>query len=136
MGAVFTMHDIDDNIRGAVSKKTELLVHFTSASKRQKWLDAYNAVPEGDNEYVSWNCPQVQALYDYEPRSEEELRLAEGQIINVVKRDLDGWSRGHYADRPYDERTNPDKWFPANYVTEKRDSAHAMAQRLTAMHSA
>ncbi|KAL0479450.1 NADPH oxidase [Acrasis kona] len=52
----------------------------------------------------------ARCLYDYEPASSDELQLSEGDIIDVMDRDLSGWWTG------VNKTTKAKGLFPNNYV--------------------
>lgn len=54
------------------------------------------------------NCPRVKALYDYNPQDLDELRLKEGDLVELLKEDEGGWWHGRLRGKT--------GLFPANYV--------------------
>jgi hypothetical protein len=52
----------------------------------------------------------VEALFEYTPENADELALAAGDIVQVLKKDDGGWWEGKI-----DERTG---WFPDNFVKD------------------
>lgn len=52
--------------------------------------------------------PKCRAIYSYEPQDTDELMLAEGDIIEIVKEDASGWWLGKLKGR--------EGLFPANYI--------------------
>jgi len=51
----------------------------------------------------------VVAIYDYHKLREDELELKEGDVINVIKKNDDGWFEG--------VKDGIQGLFPGNYVT-------------------
>ncbi|KAF8487578.1 hypothetical protein JB92DRAFT_3021974 [Gautieria morchelliformis] len=60
----------------------------------------------------------VKALYDYEPSSEDELAMSEGQILFLVERTDDEWWKVKHKPASQDEETGPSGLVPASYVEE------------------
>lgn len=64
------------------------------------------------------------ALYDYEPQAENELAIAEGEIIYVLeKSEEDGWWKAKKKATEEDE-DEPSGLIPNNYVEEVRAVSH------------
>jgi myosin-1 len=54
-------------------------------------------------------------LYDYVAQDADELTLATGDMVQIVKKDPSGWWQGRLKGR--------DGLFPANYVEEENSNA-------------
>ena len=55
-------------------------------------------------------CCRFRAVYKYNPQNEDELELAEGDVVMVMEKCDDGWFVGT------SERTKDFGTFPGNYV--------------------
>jgi len=60
--------------------------------------------------YEEPKYPRFRAVYKYNPQNEDELELAEGDVVMVMEKCDDGWFVGT------SERTKDFGTFPGNYV--------------------
>ncbi|XP_017877244.1 unconventional myosin-Ie-like isoform X2 [Ceratina calcarata] len=56
------------------------------------------------------SLPKAKSLYDYSPQDVDELQLKEGDIIEILKEDKDGWWHGRLNGRT--------GLFPSNYIVK------------------
>ncbi|XP_015594715.1 uncharacterized protein LOC107267462 isoform X1 [Cephus cinctus] len=111
-------------------REAEYVVTCDSDTERQRWLDAVSSPKSelvGERLYESWDCPQVMALYSYSPRQPDELALQPGDVINVLRKMIDGW---HHGEKLLDGEQG---WFPGNYTKEVA-SEHVRARNLRQRH--
>ncbi|XP_053625868.1 uncharacterized protein Exn isoform X3 [Plodia interpunctella] len=104
----------------------EMLMSCSSETDASRWSEALApaaAGADGEAVYAGWDCPQVAALYSYTPAQPDELRLAEGDVINVSRKTSEGW---YYGERTRDGEAG---WFPGAYTAEIA-SAHVRARNL------
>eukprot|EP00051_Salpingoeca_urceolata_P014582 m.185975 g.185975 ORF g.185975 m.185975 type:complete len:1558 (-) comp18127_c0_seq4:115-4788(-) len=109
-----------------------LTVRAESATDKRRWMDCLTPPKSTDAEeiYASWDCPQAEALYDYDGKQADELTLRAGDIINIVTRATDGWWKGSLADAEHKPgETVFAGWFPETYVKEI-PSMHSKAKKL------
>lgn len=67
------------------------------------------------------------ALYDYEPQSENELAITEGELVFVLeKSDEDDWWKAKKK-APSEDEEEPTGLIPNNYVEEVREALAALA---------
>ena len=76
---------------------------------------------------MSADCPQVQAVYDYQAKQPDELGLERGDVVKVYRKMADGWYEG---ERMRDMQWG---WFPSNFVAEI-ENAHTRARNLKQTH--
>ncbi|XP_074849026.1 sorbin and SH3 domain-containing protein 2 isoform X26 [Carettochelys insculpta] len=77
-------------------------IHHLSSTKPQRPVLAHENIHSGGEPF--------QAVYNYNPRNEDELELREGDIIDVMEKCDDGWFVGT------SRRTKFFGTFPGNYV--------------------
>ena len=69
--------------------------------------------------YSGFNTPAIirkgRALYDFDPRGDDELSFSKGDMIAVTDEFTDGWGKGFILDSGDSE----DKAFPLNYIGEE-----------------
>lgn len=56
---------------------------------RQRWLQVLSTPQSqdpGETLYEDWDCPQVTAVHNYRPDQPDELHLAMGDIVNVLRK--------------------------------------------------
>lgn len=55
---------------------------------RQRWLQVLTVPQSEDGEtlYEDWDCPQVSVVHSYQASQPDELNLAMGDIINVLRK--------------------------------------------------
>lgn len=73
-------------------RTVELLTSVGSETEWSRWAEALTPPAAGDGEavYAGWDCPQVCALYAYQPAQPDELPLAEGDVVNVARKTSEG----------------------------------------------
>ena len=82
---------------------TTLHVRCESSTAKDRWLAVFEPKADEEGIYEPWDCPQAQALYDYKSTQPDELDLAAGDIVSIVRRHSDGWCRGFLVDSmPHD----------------------------------
>ncbi|XP_035435919.2 uncharacterized protein LOC118266593 isoform X3 [Spodoptera frugiperda] len=106
-------------------RTVELLTSVGSETEWSRWAEALTPPAAGDGEavYAGWDCPQVCALYAYQPAQPDELPLAEGDVVNVARKTSEGW---YYGERTRDGEAG---WFPGAYTAEIA-SPHVRARNL------
>lgn len=77
--------------------------------------------------FLPTDCPQVQALYDYQAQQPDELGLERGDVVTVYRKMADGWYEGERL------RDTQWGWFPSNF-TEEVENAHTRARNLRQTH--
>jgi neuronal guanine nucleotide exchange factor len=77
----------------------------------------------GEVVYEHFDCPQVQATYNYCPQQADDLGLVVGDIVKVFRKMPDGWYEGEKL------RDGEFGWFPSTYVKEI-ESEHTRARNL------
>ncbi|PSN52299.1 hypothetical protein C0J52_08549 [Blattella germanica] len=108
------------------NKTVEMILSCPLESDRQRWLEAVSPpVSENPNEtlYEEWDCPQVRAIHSYVAHQPDELSLAVGDVVNVLRKTTDGWYQGERI------RDGERGWFPANHTVEII-SSHVRARNL------
>ena len=53
---------------------------------------------------------KAKCVFDYEAENDDELTLAEGDIVNITSQEDEGWWEG--------ELNGKKGWFPSNFVEE------------------
>lgn len=68
------------------------------------------------------------AIYDYEPQSEGELSIKDGDLLFVLEKDVDGdwWRAKRKATEGEEEE--PEGLIPSNYIEEVRRSPEIFTQ--------
>ncbi|XP_046678554.1 uncharacterized protein LOC124366215 isoform X4 [Homalodisca vitripennis] len=116
-------------LENADSKTVEMTLSCDSETDRQRWLQV-SSPPQseapGETLYEGWDCPQVTAIHNYLPSQPDELNLALGDIVNVLRK-TEGW---FYGERTRDGEKG---WFPGNYTREIA-SKHVRARNLKQRH--
>ncbi|CAH1111198.1 unnamed protein product [Psylliodes chrysocephalus] len=96
-------------------KVAEFLLSSSTESEKERWIEAFTP-PKSENPdetlYECWDCPQVTALHNYNGCQPDELSLARGDVINVLRKMNDGW---YHGEKIRDGQTG---WFPANHTVE------------------
>ncbi|VVC96610.1 unnamed protein product [Leptidea sinapis] len=70
-------------------RTVEMLMSCASETDSRRWVEALSppsAAEAGEAVYAGWDCPQVAALYEYVPAQPDELRLTEGDVVNVTRK--------------------------------------------------
>jgi neuronal guanine nucleotide exchange factor len=97
---------------------------------KTRWMESL-ATPESQREdekiYQTWDCPQVQAIYDYKAAQPDELSLERGDVVKVYRKMGDGWYEGEKL------RDLQWGWFPSNFTTEIANE-HTRARNLRETH--
>ncbi|KAF5272139.1 hypothetical protein FQA39_LY01221 [Lamprigera yunnana] len=96
-------------------KTVEILLSCSSESDKERWIEALSSPKSEDPDetlYECWDCPQVTVIHSYIASQPDELPLARGDVINVIRKMVDGW---YHGERIRDRQTG---WFPANYTVE------------------
>eukprot|EP00730_Choanoeca_flexa_P000547 TRINITY_DN10242_c0_g2_i1.p1 TRINITY_DN10242_c0_g2~~TRINITY_DN10242_c0_g2_i1.p1 ORF type:complete len:987 (+),score=270.53 TRINITY_DN10242_c0_g2_i1:48-3008(+) len=107
---------------------TQLWVRCPSAADRQRWLEAFNPPKEEqDPIYQEWNCPRARAIADYDAKQSDELTLRIGDIINILVRDKDGFTKGVITNVIGNNNRPTRGWFPKGCIREL-DSIHQQAK--------
>lgn len=102
----------------ARGKQVELILAGESETERARWMEALARPSEGGlgtggaAVYADWDAPQVQATHDFRPEQEDELPLAAGDVVKVLRKMPDGWLEGERL------RDGAKGWFPGSYVVE------------------
>lgn len=107
-------------------KTQEMVMCCGGESSRARWISALSPpVPSNPDErlYEDWDCPQVCATHPYLASQPDELQLQNGDVINVLRKTVDGW---YYGERMRDEEKG---WFPGNHTVEIL-SSHVRARNL------
>jgi len=107
-------------------KHAEFLLACHTETERTRWIEAFTPQGQGDSEdkiYESWDCPQVQATHEYTAQQPDELNLAAGEKINVLRKTADGWYEG---EKVSDGQSG---WLPASYTHELQNE-HVRARNL------
>ncbi|XP_050664230.1 uncharacterized protein LOC126964417 isoform X3 [Leptidea sinapis] len=107
-------------------RTVEMLMSCASETDSRRWVEALSppsAAEAGEAVYAGWDCPQVAALYEYVPAQPDELRLTEGDVVNVTRKTSEGW---FYGERTRDGEAG---WFPGSYTAEIA-SPHVRARNL------
>ncbi|KAI6226227.1 Ephexin-1 [Aphelenchoides fujianensis] len=102
-------------MQNARGKHVELFMNAESESDRERWLSSMRppTCSNPDEEvYESWDCPQAKVVHSYAGSQEDELTLAEGDVVNILKKMNDGWYYGERVNGT-DQRAG---WFPSSYV--------------------
>ncbi|XP_064641845.1 uncharacterized protein LOC135496459 isoform X3 [Lineus longissimus] len=107
-------------------KQVELILSAESTSDRARWIEVLSPAKEESKDekvYESWDCPQVQAVFQYEAKQPDELTLDESDVVNVIRKMGDGWFEGERI------RDGQKGWFPSNHTMEIMN-AHVRAKNL------
>ncbi|XP_028394299.1 rho guanine nucleotide exchange factor 5-like isoform X2 [Dendronephthya gigantea] len=108
-------------------KKTkELNVRADNETDLTRWKEAFeppSTTTDDEKIYETWDCPQVQAVHDYQAQQSDELSLVPGDVVNVLRKLSDGWYEGERI------RDGVCGWFPANHTEEIRNE-HVRARNL------
>merc|ERR1739842_268144 len=108
------------------NKTVEMVLSCPLESDRTRWVDAVTPrQSENPDEriYEEWDCPQVQAIHQYEAKQPDELSLEVTDVVNVLKKMADGWYQGERI------RDGERGWFPGSFTVEV-GSAHVRARNL------
>ncbi|KAI7812431.1 rho guanine nucleotide exchange factor 15 [Triplophysa rosa] len=93
----------------------ERLLKANTESDMHRWMAAFpsiNVAPDEEKIYEDWDCPQVQCTNQYKAKQVDELSLEPSDVINVLRKTLEGWYEGmRLSDRQRG-------WFPAENVSE------------------
>lgn len=69
------------------------MLSSSTESEKERWIEAFTP-PKSENPdetlYECWDCPQVTALHNYNGCQPDELSLARGDVINVLRKMNDG----------------------------------------------
>ncbi|ELU06125.1 hypothetical protein CAPTEDRAFT_137219 [Capitella teleta] len=117
-----------------VKKHVDFMLSCKTESDRTRWVEAF-AEKEEDKEriYDVFDCPQVQAIYQYVAIEPDELSLEVSDIINVSRKMRDGWYEGMRL------RDGVKGWFPQNHTIEiesKDTRAKNVRQKFRLLESA
>lgn len=88
-----------------------------TAALRDAWVQAFeDRGTAGEADYDMWECPEVEAIADYDATTNEELTVRVGERLKVLIRNRDGWTKGYKANYAHNEVLNPAGWFPHSYA--------------------
>ncbi|CAJ0564593.1 unnamed protein product, partial [Mesorhabditis spiculigera] len=123
-------------MRNARGKQSEYLFSADNESDRERWLSAMRP-PQSANPdervYAEWDCPQAVAVHSYGRAQDDELDLAVGDHVNILRKMPDGWFYGERS------RDGTGGWFPSSYVQQlvnDHTRAKNYRQRLRMMQAA
>ncbi|KAI4461301.1 guanine nucleotide exchange factor [Holotrichia oblita] len=74
-------------------KLVEILFSCNSTTDKERWFNALAPAKSDDPDetlYERWDCPQVTVIYNYNSHQPDELNIAKGDIIYVVRKMSDG----------------------------------------------
>ncbi|EGD74163.1 hypothetical protein PTSG_06171 [Salpingoeca rosetta] len=94
-----------------------LLAKAPSPTDRQRWLEVLNP-PKESNEYAEWNCPRARVIRDYDAKQKDELTLRVGDVLNIIVRNQDGFSKGAIVSTVTQTNRQTRGWFPVTHVKE------------------
>uniref|UniRef100_A0A1X7U728 Uncharacterized protein n=1 Tax=Amphimedon queenslandica TaxID=400682 RepID=A0A1X7U728_AMPQE len=119
-------------LENSCQKSEKYIMISQNETDQTRWLEALThpakeKQKEDEKIYETWDCPQVQAVYDYTPKQHDELGLMRGDIVKVYRKMADGWYEG---ERMRDLQWG---WFPSNFTTEI-ENAHTRARNLKERH--
>ena len=87
------------------TKTVEMVLSCDSETARQRWLQAVSTPTSSNPDevlYEEWDCPQVLANHTYTASQPDELSLQLGDVVNVLRKMVDGW---YYGERIRDQET-------------------------------
>ncbi|XP_064385333.1 rho guanine nucleotide exchange factor 5-like isoform X3 [Halichondria panicea] len=97
---------------------------------KTRWMESMERQDGQKDEekiYEMWDCPQVQAIFDYRGTQPDELDLQRGDVVKVYRKMADGWYEG---EKLRDLRKG---WFPSNFCVEVQNE-HTRARNLRETH--
>ncbi len=81
-------------MQNAKGKQSDLVLCAETETDRARWVEALSPPPQPTNPeeavYADWDCPQVQAIHEYIPLQEDELKLEVGEVVNLLRKMQDG----------------------------------------------